>query len=54
VVGNELAVVPPPTIGEDDVDYGTDSNKKRKSDVREISSGSADQAAATEQSRQTQ
>ncbi|KAM0913768.1 hypothetical protein ACQ4PT_011941 [Festuca glaucescens] len=31
VVGNELAVVPPPVTGEDDIDSGTDSNKKRLS-----------------------
>jgi hypothetical protein len=54
VVGNELAVVPSPILREEDVDSGTDSNKKRKSDVREISSGSADQAEAAEQPRQTQ
>jgi hypothetical protein len=32
-------------MGEDDVDSGTDSNKKHKKDIGEVSSGSADQAA---------
>jgi hypothetical protein len=64
-VGTELAAVPPGTGKElalmsvpipavEEADSGTDSNKKHKMDNREVSSGSADQAAAALQSRRTQ
>jgi hypothetical protein len=54
VPAKDLVSVPPPVMGEDDVDSGTDSNKKHKKDIGEVSSGSADQAATAAQSRRSQ
>ncbi|KAM0891332.1 hypothetical protein ACQ4PT_026467 [Festuca glaucescens] len=54
VAGTELVTVPSLATVEEEADFGTDSNKKHKTDSREVSSGSADQVAAAAQPRHSQ